>query len=173
MNMKNEDTSLEACPCKSGKSYGECCGPILDGVVKAETAEALMRARYSAYVTEHVQFLKQSATEAVQAEFDEQASTAWSRAAQWHGLEIIRTEKGQPGDQTGVVEFRATYTANNEFCNHHEVATFVKEADCWKFEDGELVGEKPMTREEPKVGRNDPCPCGSGKKYKKCCGQGK
>ena len=26
-------------------------------------------------------------------------------------------------------------------------------------------------REEPKVGRNDPCPCGSGKKYKKCCGQ--
>ena len=107
------------------------------------------------------------------AEFDEQASTAWSRAAQWHGLEIIRTEKGQPGDQTGVVEFRATYTANNEFCNHHEVATFVKEADGWKFEDGELVGEKPMTREEPKVGRNDPCPCGSGKKYKKCCGQGK
>jgi preprotein translocase subunit SecA len=28
----------------------------------------------------------------------------------------------------------------------------------------------PVTREEPKVGRNDPCPCGSGKKYKKCCG---
>jgi uncharacterized protein YecA (UPF0149 family) len=26
-------------------------------------------------------------------------------------------------------------------------------------------------REEPRVGRNDPCPCGSGKKYKKCCGR--
>jgi uncharacterized protein YchJ len=29
---------------------------------------------------------------------------------------------------------------------------------------------KQVKREEPKVGRNDPCPCGSGKKYKKCCG---
>jgi uncharacterized protein YchJ len=28
----------------------------------------------------------------------------------------------------------------------------------------------PIRRSEPKVGRNDPCPCGSGKKYKKCCG---
>ena len=27
----------------------------------------------------------------------------------------------------------------------------------------------PYVRAEPKVGRNDPCPCGSGKKYKKCC----
>ena len=30
-------------------------------------------------------------------------------------------------------------------------------------------GSSPLRREEPKVGRNDPCPCGSGKKYKKCC----
>ncbi len=30
----------------------------------------------------------------------------------------------------------------------------------------------PTRRDEPKVGRNDPCPCGSGKKYKKCCGAG-
>ena len=29
---------------------------------------------------------------------------------------------------------------------------------------------EPKRREEPRVGRNDPCPCGSGKKYKKCCG---
>ena len=47
----------------------------------------------------------------------------------------------------------------------------MKEADGWKFEDGELVGETPIVREAPKVGRNDPCPCGSGKKYKKCCGK--
>ena len=30
----------------------------------------------------------------------------------------------------------------------------------------------PVVRDQPKVGRNDPCPCGSGKKYKKCCGSG-
>ena len=132
-----------------------------------------MRARYSSYVSGDIEFLKSSATKAVQEEFDEQASKAWSAAAQWHGLEIIRCDEGQKGDKKGVVEFRALYTANGEFCNHHEVSTFAKEADGWKFEDGELIGEKPIVREEPKVGRNDPCPCGSGKKYKKCCGKGK
>ncbi|MBA3806419.1 MAG: preprotein translocase subunit SecA, partial [Acidobacteria bacterium] len=36
---------------------------------------------------------------------------------------------------------------------------------------GEEAGKtKTVTRDQPKVGRNDPCPCGSGKKYKKCCG---
>ena len=30
----------------------------------------------------------------------------------------------------------------------------------------------PVVRDQPKVGRNDPCPCGNGKKYKKCCGKG-
>lgn len=167
--MNNE----EKCPCDSGKTYGECCGAILDGGALAVTAEALMRARYTAYVTEHIPFLRDSSVPAVQEEFDEKASTAWSRAAKWHGLEIIRTEKGGEGDSDGVVEFRAEYTANGEFCNHHEVATFVRDAaGAWKFEDGELVGEKPVVREAPKVGRNDPCPCGSGKKYKKCCGRG-
>ena len=164
--MNNE----ELCPCKSGKNFGDCCGPLIAGTAKAEAAEALMRARYSSYVTGDISFLKSSATAAVQEQFDEKASAAWSAAAEWHGLEILKTEKGQKGDKTGVVEFRALYTANGEFCNHHEISTFVKEADGWKFEDGELIGEKPTVREEPKVGRNDPCPCGSGKKYKKCCG---
>ena len=30
---------------------------------------------------------------------------------------------------------------------------------------------RTVVREEPKIGRNDPCPCGSGKKYKNCCGK--
>jgi SEC-C motif-containing protein len=164
--MNNE----EKCPCKSGRLFGECCGPVIAGTEKAATAEALMRARYSSYVTGDVGFLRTSATAAVQAEFDEEASKSWSAAAQWHGLEIIATEKGGPDDDEGIVEFRALYSANGEFCNHHEVSRFVRESDGWKFDDGELVAEKPVVRDEPKIGRNDPCPCGSGKKYKKCCG---
>ena len=162
----------EACPCKSGKTFGECCGPLISGAAKAETAEALMRARYTSYVTGDIGFLKSSATKAVQDEFDEETSRAWSKASTWHGLEVIKTERGGAGDDDGVVEFRALYTANGEFCNHHEVSKFAKEGGEWKFIDGELVGETPVVREEPKIGRNDLCPCGSGKKYKKCCGRG-
>ena len=169
--MKNE----ENCPCKSGKTFGECCGPIIAGTAKAGTPEALMRARYSSYVTGDIEFLKTSSTKQVQDEFDEKSSRAWSQSVVWHGLEIIKTEGGEKGDKTGTVEFRALYTSaqTNEFCNHPEISTFVKELDGWKFADGEMVGEKPTVRESPKVGRNDPCPCGSGKKYKKCCGKGK
>ncbi|HEY0135878.1 MAG TPA: SEC-C metal-binding domain-containing protein [Nannocystis sp.] len=36
--------------------------------------------------------------------------------------------------------------------------------------DHEHAGPRPYVREQPKVGRNDPCVCGSGKKFKKCCG---
>ena len=167
MNVNKEDL----CPCKSGKTFGECCAPIIAGETKAETAEAVMRARYTSYVTGDIEYLKTSATAAVVEQFDEEASKAWSRAAQWHGLEILATELGGKNDKTGVVEFRALYTANGEFCNHHERSTFVKEGGLWKFEDGEMLGEKPIVREEPKINRNDPCPCGSGKKYKKCCGK--
>ena len=165
--------NTEACPCKSGKTFGECCGPVISGAAKAETAEALMRARYSSYVTGDVDFLRTSAVKEVADDFDEKMSKAWSASSEWHGLEIIRTERGGAGDTDGVVEFRALYTANGEFCNHHELSKFVKEADGWKFADGELVKDMPEVREEPKIGRNDLCPCGSGKKYKKCCGRGK
>ena len=167
--MKNEDT----CPCESGRTFGECCGPVISGAAKAETAEALMRARYSSYVTGDIEFLRSSATEAVQKEFDPEASKRWSEMAKWHGLEVIKTERGGKDDADGVVEFRALYSANGEFCNHHEVAQFARENGDWKFIEGEIVSEKPIVREEPKIGRNDPCPCGSGKKYKKCCGKSK
>ena len=53
------------------------------------------------------------------------------------------------------------------------MSKFVREQDGWKFSDGDLVKEKPEVREGPKIGRNDLCPCGSGRKYKKCCGRGK
>jgi len=167
--MKNEDI----CPCKSGKTFGECCGPVIAGTAKAETAEALMRARYASYATGDVGFLKSSMVDESQGEFDEASSKAWSAAATWHGLEIISTEKGGPSDDEGVVEFRALYTANGEFCNHHERSTFRKVNGEWRFVDGDFVPDKPIEREEPKIGRNDPCPCGSGKKYKKCCGRDK
>jgi tetratricopeptide (TPR) repeat protein len=38
-------------------------------------------------------------------------------------------------------------------------------------EDPESAAEQPVRRSQPKVGRNDPCPCGSGRKYKHCCGK--
>ena len=164
--MKND----ELCPCRSGKTFGECCGPVLSGARKPETAAELMRARYSAYAVCDVDFLYNSSGEAVREEFKREETEEWSRSATWEGLEVLETEGGGPGDDEGMVYFLARYSANGKTCEHREHSYFERVDGEWRFIDG-VIESKPYRREEPKVGRNDPCPCGSGKKYKKCCGK--
>lgn len=159
------------CPCGSGKPKSACCGPILDGARAAETAEQLMRARYAAYATDNIDFLYASSGPQVQAEFDAEASRRWSEGSEWQGMEVVSTEAGGAGDSEGVVEFIARYRVNGTDFAHHERSIFKRIDGQWRFIDGELVKPKPIVRDEPRVGRNDPCPCGSGKKYKKCCGR--
>jgi SEC-C motif-containing protein len=159
------------CYCGSGKTFAHCCGPILDQAQKAETAEALMRARYTAYATCNIDFLYASSGPEVQADFDPESSRRWAEGSEWNGMEIVAIEKGSAQDDGGLVEFIARYSVNGTEFEHHERSLFQRVNGEWKFIDGELVKPEPIVRESPKVGRNDPCPCGSGKKYKKCCGK--
>ncbi len=159
------------CPCGSGKLTAECCAPILGGARKAATAEQLMRARYTAYATHEIDFLYNSSCAEVQEEFDPEASRRWAESSEWTGMDVIATEQGQEDDDEGVVEFVARYSVNGTAFEHHERSLFRRIDGDWKFIDGVIVKPEPIVREAPKVGRNDPCPCGSGKKYKKCCGK--
>ena len=167
--MKNN----ELCPCASGKTYGECCGPILGGERKADTAVELMRARYSAYAVGNVEFLYASSGPEARSEFDEKTTRDWSTSAKWHGLEVLSTVRGGNDDEEGEVAFVARYSANGQQCEHREPSYFKRIDGEWRFIDGTIEKNPTYRREEPKVGRNDPCPCGSGKKYKKCCGKDK
>ena len=167
--MKND----ELCPCASGKTYGECCGPILSGERKADTAVELMRARYSAYAVGNVEFLYASSGPEARSEFDEKTTRDWSTSAKWHGLEVLSAERGGKDDVEGEVAFVARYSANGQQCEHREHSYFKRIDGEWRFIDGTIEKNPTYRREEPKIGRNDPCPCGSGKKYKKCCGKDK
>ncbi len=159
------------CPCCSGLPYADCCKPYLSGEKIAPTAEALMRSRYSAYAEGDIDYLFKTSGEAVQKDFDEESSRTWSKSATWLGMEIVATEAGTAADEDGIVEFVALYSVQDKEFEHHEQATFKKVNGEWRFIDGFIVNPEPIRREEPKVGRNDPCPCGSCKKYKKCCGK--
>jgi SEC-C motif domain protein len=161
---------MEQCPCGSGKTYADCCEPLINGTRTALTAEELMRSRYSAYAKTEVQHVLKSTSPEQRKGLDESATRSWSVNAEWQGLEIVSTEAGGPDDDTGVVEFVANYTESGSPRRHHERGQFRKIQGTWYYEDGEMVKSKPIVREEPKVGRNDPCPCGSGKKFKKCHG---
>ena len=154
------------CPCNPEQTYAKCCKPFLEGNETAPTAEALMRSRYSAYALEKIDYLRQSYAPEARSQFDEKAVRNWSQKAEWDSLEIVDTEGGTESDEYGIVEFVAHYKMNGEEEHHHERAEFRKEKDEWFFMDR----SEPVRRTEPKLGRNDPCHCGSGKKFKKCHG---
>jgi len=165
---------MTLCGCGSQRDAANCCAPILAGQ-PAPTAEALMRARYSAYTRHDIGFIMASTHPASLADSDEAAMRAWAESAEWQALEIVTTRDGQEGDSQGEVEFIASYALNGVAQRHHEQSLFVKVDGKWLFRDGKVVYSGPAERPQPVVrgertGRNDPCPCGSGKKFKKCCG---
>jgi SEC-C motif-containing protein len=161
---------METCPCGSGLNYEGCCGPLIKGELAAETAEQLMRARYTAYTKVEMDYLLTTLHPHHRGDYDPKTTQAWAEKSQWHGLEILKTEKGGTDDTDGQVEFIAHFTQDEVRREHHEMADFRKDKGQWYFVNGKVMGPKQIIRQEPKVGRNDPCICGSGKKYKKCCG---
>jgi len=161
---------VDLCPCGSSKPYAGCCRPLITREVRAETAEQLMRSRYTAYVRKELAWLRDSLHPEHRADYDEASSRAWAERAEWHGIEILRTEKGGPADEEGTVEFTVSFTENGVRQEHRERSSFRKTGGAWYFTTGKALPPQPVVRQGPKAGRNDPCPCGSGKKFKKCCG---
>lgn len=162
------------CPCNSNIELDSCCNKFISGNQQPETAEELMRSRYTAYTLGNIKYIKNTLDPEAQDSFDEEGSRHWAQNSEWKGLKIISTQSGTKDDTTGVVEFIASYGQNGKVINHHEISSFKKGHNGqWYFIDGEHVHNKPQTikRDAPKIGRNDPCSCGSGKKFKKCCGQ--
>ncbi|HTG01216.1 MAG TPA: YchJ family protein [Nitrospirota bacterium] len=167
--VRKADT--DACPCGSGAGYDACCGPIIRGSRPARTAEDLMRSRYSAYVKKEMAYLLTSLHRDFRSDYDEKSSRAWAERAEWKGIEIINTLRGGPDDDEGQVEFNVVFIENGIKQEHHELSSFKKENGVWFFTNGRVLLPRQVVHQAPKTGRNDPCPCGSGKKYKKCCGQ--
>jgi SEC-C motif-containing protein len=160
---------MSECSCGSGLPYESCCGPIIAGA-PATTAEALMRSRYSAYVHHAYDHLERSLSTAQRKDFSVEDTRRWAESSEWLGLTILRTEQGGPMDAEGVVGFSAKFRTNGEEQEHLETARFIREEGKWVYA-GHLDERGHTVRHEtPRPGRNDPCPCGSGKKYKKCCG---
>jgi SEC-C motif domain protein len=163
---------MTLCPCGSLKDFEVCCGPIIGGAA-APTAEALMRSRYSAYVRGDVDHIMRTYTSKASTGVDRASTEKWSKESTWLGLSVLATEAGGEADDEGMVEFVARFregaTAPEQ--SIHEKARFVRSTRDrrWLYAEGKVVGAPPVRR-DPKPGRNDPCTCGSGKKYKKCHG---
>ena len=129
-----------------------------------------MRARYSAFAEGQLAFIRDSLSAAARETHDAESIRRWSLESQWLGLDVLSVEGGGPADDSGIVEFVARYRAEGRIMAHRERAKFEREDGKWVFADSDEPKPSTFRRDEPKVHRNDPCPCGSGKKHKKCCG---
>lgn len=158
---------MEKCPCNSQKEYLACCAPFLERRQDAPTAVALMRSRYTAHVKADIDYIIDTVHPDHRAKSNRKTIENWAKEAVWERLEIISTEKGLAKDQIGRVVFRAHYKYNNSLKKHTENSLFRKEEGKWYFVEGTEV--KNADIKTTKIGRNDACYCGSGKKFKKCC----
>ena len=155
----------QPCPCGTGLGYEACCEPILTGQRLAATAEQLMRARFTAHVAHDFRFLHES--------YRATAGTPYvpeqgEPTVTWTRLDVHAHETTESPDKA-FVDFSAYGTEAGAEKVLHEKAEFLRLDGRWLYTREARLGPAPYKSPTPKVGRNDPCPCGSGKKYKHCC----
>ena len=146
------------CPCQSSKSYKDCCERFHTHAQFPETAEQLMRSRYAAYVLKNVPYIVDTTVPSQQALLNVQAIQTWAKETQWLGLKILNTESLTKTQS--AVEFHAIFQGVEGEQTHHERSIFVKIDGRWYFVDPTV----------PLPTMKQPCVCGSGKKFKHCCG---
>jgi len=139
----------DLCPCGSGQHFSDCCEPIIAGAV-APSAERLMRSRYSAYVRGYWEYLHTSWHP------DTRPSKVSPTTTDWLGLTIVHATEDS-------VEFTAGFREGSKIMALHETSRFAQVDGHWCYLDGVC--------EVSEAGRNSPCPCGSSKKTKRCCGR--
>ncbi len=153
------------CPCGNPNTYETCCERIHANHSKADHPETLMRSRYSAYVLGLTDFIINTYHPSCKAE-KLRGSIEQAPPCEWKKLEVLSSSI-DANNNSGYVEFKAHFIEQGLIACLHEKSRFLREEiegkSLWFYIDG--VYPTPE-----KHGRNDPCPCGSGKKYKRCCG---
>lgn len=150
----------QLCPCGSALEYSLCCQRYLSGAEVAPDPSQLMRSRYTAFVIKDADYLIKTWHPSCQAAQFRQEIEAGFANTRWLGLTVFESASGADANE-GYVSFVARFNEQHKAGAIIERSRFLKECGQWYYIDG--------TR--PQFGRNDPCPCGSGKKFKKCCGQ--
>lgn len=120
------------CPCGTRVPFADCCGQLINDGVTATTAVSLMRSRYTAYVIGDEYYLLKtwhSDTRPEQLDLDQSQQ-------QWKRLKIVGTELGQADDETGIVEFIATFKINGRAEHLQERSRFSRQNGQWVYLDG-------------------------------------
>jgi SEC-C motif-containing protein len=168
--MNKTPATSTLCPCGTHKTYALCCGVFIDAEKIAPTPETLLRSRYTAFTQGNVEYIADTMRGAATQQFDAENARRWAQHAVWLGLEVIRAQPVTDSDNKAFAEFIIRYRWQGKIESIHEISEFQRENARWYYVNGEPGAATAQRRNTVKIGRNDPCPCNSGKKHKKCCG---
>ncbi|MEO7414455.1 MAG: YchJ family metal-binding protein [Opitutaceae bacterium] len=161
-------SSDSPCPCGSGRLFGDCCEPILRQQRRAGTAEEVMRSRFTAHaLRDHAHLHRTFLTTARLPYQPERESDVEDLS--WTRLVVHAHETSDAKPDAAFVDFSAYYQDDGTEHVIHEKSEFQRINGEWFYARAVRHGPVPIKSAHPKIGRNDPCPCGSGKKYKHCC----
>ncbi|NRD22084.1 Sec-C motif domain protein [Winogradskyella litoriviva] len=121
------------CYCGTNKTYQDCCEVFHLNNGKTETAEQLMRSRYSAFVLANGDYLMATHHQSTRPIKEKKAIVKWAKSVQWIKLEVLDTSKGSKDDIEGTVTFNAYFFENGKVDVIHEKSAFVKEGNLWYY----------------------------------------
>lgn len=127
-----------ACPCASDKTYASCCQRLHEGKASAQTAEQLMRSRYSAYSFKLINYLVKTTHPDKRTANLHKEISEWANQAEFYRLEIISTWQGLPTDKIGKVEFIAHFRLQDKEQQLYEISRFKRYRKSWAYLDGEI-----------------------------------
>lgn len=125
------------CPCESKATFDRCCEPYLAGRSVPETAEKLMRSRFTAYALGKADYLAATTCAEERAKLDVEELARYCHAVKCISLRILATEGGGKADEAGTVLFHAKLMINGKRMLHREKSRFVREDGRWAYVDGE------------------------------------
>ncbi len=162
------------CFCGSNREFNDCCQGVL-ATQSATTPEQLMRSRFSAYCLKDIDYLVATWHPSQRGNNSHADIAAFANSAHFIKLQVTQCSEQAPtlfkpapeviavADKVGFVEFIACFIQDEKLQQLREISRFVQQQGRWYYLDGELF---PFAVQ--KIGRNDLCPCQSGKKFKHC-----
>lgn len=131
----NKEAKAGPCPCGSKLALEQCCLPLLSGQRKAQTAEQLMRSRYSAHALLQIDYLWQTWSPSQRQRSSPEEIYDWAASCEWLKLEVIATDGGRADDTEGTVTFIALFRHQGQLRHHHETSLFHRTMGCWLYVD--------------------------------------
>ncbi|TFV55013.1 hypothetical protein E4P42_24260 [Mycobacterium sp. PS03-16] len=126
--------ATDPCPCGNDRPFGGCCLPLHTDERRAQTAEELMRSRYSAFAAGDADYVWRTWHPRTRPD-----TVALDGDLEWTGLQILTVAGGSPGEDAGEVEFVAHHRRGRRTGTLHERSRFAVRASRWFYVDGDIL----------------------------------